>query len=358
MIQNDWVSQSRQARPGWRGRMPRQTRRMKPARVTTERGPGVFNNQPTSVYIVGAGAIGLYLGAHLSSIANVTLVAREPRASQLETDGFTLAGADTGHYRLPIQRVNSTLVLPPDALVLLAVKATDLEKLVGPLSHILHPGQAVGLLQNGLGVHKFVSTYLPHCRLVRITCWVGVNLHTPREAVVAGAPLFELGVDHPNCKDIEDNFLKLFNLANLRARVSGTVAEVEWRKALLNLAVSGICSLVDERNGAILESPELRELVEQILEEALPVAHAEGVVLGADDIERVFTALHNTRHNWNALLQDLRRGLDTEMPFLNAAVERFAKRHKLDAPVNGAIARLIAHVARRQSRTESLTRAH
>ena len=60
----------------------------------------------------------------------------------------------------------------------------------------------------------------------------------------------------------------------------------------------------------------------------------------------MFTALHNTRNNWNAMLQDMRRGAATEMPFLNAAVERLARWHGLSAPVNGTIARLITYMAR------------
>ena len=306
------------------------------------------------VYVIGAGAIGLYLAAHLSHVTAVTLVARGLRAETLADEGFTLAGADAGHYRLPVETLRPGLTLPPEAVVFIATRATDLEKLVAPLAAALHPGQAVGLLQNGLGVHKFVRHYLPQAALARVTCWVGVTLEGGNRAVVAGAPLFEAGADDPEGAAAAESILKLLNAANLRARLGGSVAEVEWRKAMLNLAVSGICSVADERNGAILESPELKAIVDDVLEEALPVAAAEGVSLGPEDVERVFTALANTRDNWNAMLQSLRRGDATEMPYLNAAVDRLARRHGLSAPVNATIARLIGHMARRQSRVENL----
>ena len=302
------------------------------------------------VFVIGAGAIGLYLAAHLSHVADVTLVARGPRAERLASDGFELAGADTGAFRLPVKVLDADFKLPPEAIVVIATKATDLEKLVGPLAAVLHPDQAVALVQNGLGVYKFAHTYLPAAALVRVTCWVGVALEGPRRAVVAGAPLFELGVDDARSQAAAAELAALLNATNLRARPGGSVAEVEWRKALLNLAVSGICSIVDERNGAILESPELRQVVDDVLAEAMPVAAAEGVHLGAEDVERVYTAMQNTRENWNAMLQDLRRGQATEMPFLNAAVDRLARRHGLRAPVNATIARLIGHIARRRTR--------
>lgn len=299
------------------------------------------------VVVVGAGAIGLYLAAHLSRVTEVTLVARGARAAMLAESGFELAGADSGRFVLPVVAMEPGLALPESAIVLVATKATDLEKLVGPLAAALHPGQAVGLLQNGLGVYKFVRHYLPQAALARVTCWVGVALEEGRRAVVAGAPLFEAGADDPAGHLAAHTITEAFNAANLRARPGGTIPEVEWRKALLNLAVSGVCAIANERNGAILESPELRAIVDDVLAEALPVAAAEGVALGEEDVERVFTAIANTRANWNAMLQDLRRGESTEMPYLNAAVERLAKRHGLKAPVNATVARLITHVSRR-----------
>lgn len=299
------------------------------------------------LYVIGAGAIGLYTAAHLSRVAEVTLVARGPRARLLAEQGFELAGADAGHFRLPVAAIEPGLTLPASAIVLVATKATDLEKLVGPLAAALHPGQAVGLLQNGLGVHKFVRHYLPHAALARGTCWVGVAVEEGRRAVVAGAPLFELGADDAPGRAAAEAITDALNAASLRARLCGSVAEVEWRKALLNLAVSGVCAIAGERNGAILESPELKLIVDDVLAEALPVARAEGVELGREDVERVFTAIANTRENWNAMLQDLRRGESTEMPYLNAAVDRLARRHGLKAPVNATVARLIFHLARR-----------
>jgi 2-dehydropantoate 2-reductase len=302
------------------------------------------------VWVIGAGAIGLYVAAHLSHVTSVTLVARGTRAQWLNENGFELKGADAGQYRLPVKSLEPGLSIPSEAIVLLATKATDLEKLFGNLAPALHPGQTVALVQNGLGVHKFVHAYLPAAALVRLTCWVGVSLEAGRQAVVAGAPLFETGADTTEAERAAETLLQLFNTANLRARPGGSVAEVEWKKALLNLVVSGICAILDERNGAILESPELKDIVEEVLAEALPVAAAEGVALGEADKERVYMALHNTRENWNAMIQDLRRGADTEMPFLNAAVERVARRHGLHAPVNSTIARLINHIARTKRR--------
>ncbi|MEB3198876.1 MAG: 2-dehydropantoate 2-reductase [Candidatus Sericytochromatia bacterium] len=298
------------------------------------------------VWIIGAGAIGLYMAAHLSHVTRVTLAARAARATWLAESGFQLAGAESGDFRPEVVPIDQAFAIPEEAIVVVATKATDLEKLVGVLSPNVAAGQTVALVQNGLGVHKFARSYLPTAHLVRLTCWVGVSLEQGRRAVVAGAPLFESGYDQPEVGKASEQVLALLNAANLRARHGGSVAEVEWRKALLNLSVSGICAVLDERNGAILGSPELREIVEDILAEAMPVAAAEGVVLGPQDADRVFTALDNTRDNWNAMIQDLRRGASTEMPFLNAAVDRLARRHGLRAPVNATIARLITHITR------------
>ncbi|MFY0534925.1 ketopantoate reductase family protein [Nannocystis pusilla] len=97
--------------------------------------------------------------------------------------------------------------------------------------------------------------------------------------------------------------------------VAASVAACEWRKSLWNLAVSGPCALLDAVNGAILEVPQLRALAETLLAEARAVAAAEGVTLSDADLERVFASTEKTRANYNAMLQDLRRGAATEIDF-------------------------------------------
>ena len=298
---------------------------------------------PPPLYVVGAGAVGLHLAAHLSRVTPVTLVARGPRVARLAREGFDLSGAEQGHHLLPVVDIDEPL--PAVADLLLAVKAIDLAPTLTQLT--LGPQHTLGLCQNGLGIAALARAHAPSAPRVRIACWFGAGLPAPTIVRVSGVAALELAADEPAALHARDRWHKLLLAAGYNVRVAPSVAACEWRRSLLPLAVSGLCAAFGERNGAILDSPPLHALARELLQEARAVAAAEGVTLTDEDLERVFVSALNSRDSRGAMLQDLSRGEATEMPFLNLAVARMAARHGLFAPVNAVVARLVEHCERR-----------
>ncbi|HEY0137082.1 MAG TPA: 2-dehydropantoate 2-reductase [Nannocystis sp.] len=296
------------------------------------------------LYIVGAGAVGLHLAARLSAITPVTVVARGPRAARLAREGFDLAGAEQGHFALPV--VDIADPLPASAELLIAVKSTQLRETL----HQLRPGpqHTLGLCQTGLGVAAMARALAPTAARVRLGCWIAAGLATPTTVRVAGIYQVELAADDPEALRTRDRWQRLLASAGYPVRVVSSVAACEWRKALLNLAVNGLCATLGERTGAVVDSPPLHALAREILQEARSVAAAEGVRLTDEDIERVFTSATNLRNDRSTMLQDVTRGEATEMQFLNLAVARLAVKHGLFAPVNAVVARLVEHCERRR----------
>jgi len=307
---------------------------------------------PEKVWIVGAGAVGLYLAAKLATCAEVTVVARSSRTEALASEGFSLSGLETSVVRPNVVAFESLEEIPRDALLLLAVKATQLEAALAPLAPRLAAGQVVGLCQNGLGIAALASRIAPSAELVRVACWFGASLVGPREVKVAGVYQLELGADGPLANLARERLEVLLNAAGLPVSRAASVASCEWRKSLWNLAVSATCALLDEPNGVVLDDIGLHSLASDVLVEALEIASLEGVSLSAQDVAQVFASTERTRENLNAMLLDVRRGAPTEMPFLNAEVARLARRHGRSAPVNETLARLVnasRSVARRSS---------
>lgn len=295
-----------------------------------------------AIWIVGAGAVGLHLAARLHEVAAVTLVARGPRAAALATEGFELTGAEQRRAFVPVVDAAAEWSVPAGAIVLVAVKATQLAETLEVLAPRLTQGQVLGLCQNGLGIAGLARQRAGDAALVRVACWLGAGLTGPTAVRVAGVFQLELAADDEPARSHMSELQGLLTAAGYPVTVAASVAACEWRKSLWNLAVSGPCALLDAVNGAILEVPQLRALAETLLAEARAVAAAEGVTLLDADLERVFASTEKTRANTNAMLQDLRRGATTEIEFLNGAVARLAERHGLSAPTHAAVARLVA----------------
>ena len=297
---------------------------------------------PRPIWIVGAGAVGLHLAARLAPVRPVTLVARGPRAAAL-AEGFALVGAEELRARVPVVDVAGEWAPPAGAHVLVAVKATQLAEALTSVAPRLAPGQALGLCQNGLGVAALASGLAPTARPLRVACWLGAHLAAPTTVRVAGVFQLELAGDESDVLADMSDLQAALTAAGYPVARAASIAACEWRKSLWNLAVSGPCALMGEPNGAILDSPPLHAIARALFAEARAVAAAEGVTLADEDLERVFVSTRSTRANFNAMLQDLRRGAPTEVPFLNAEVVRLAARHGLAAPTHAAIAGLIVH---------------
>lgn len=297
---------------------------------------------PRPIWIVGAGAVGLHLAARLSDVAAVTLVARGPRAGALAAEGFTLTGAEARSVRVPVVDGDGDWTLPAAAVVLVAVKATQLAGTLRTLAPRLTSGQVLGLCQNGLGIAGLAAELVPEAVRVRVACWLGAALVEPTQVRVAGVFQLELAADDEPARSNMSELQGLLTAAGYPVTCATSIAACEWRKSLWNLAVSGPCALLEAVNGAILDVPELRALAGTLLAEARAIAAAEGVTLSDADLERVFASTEKTRANYNAMVQDLRRGAPTEVAFLNGAVAELAARHGLTAPTHAAVARLIA----------------
>ncbi|MEO8717655.1 MAG: ketopantoate reductase C-terminal domain-containing protein, partial [Burkholderiales bacterium] len=80
----------------------------------------------------------------------------------------------------------------------------------------------------------------------------------------------------------------MFERAGVPCRATDNVDGALWEKLIANCAYNALSALSRQPYGPIISSPWSRELMPQVVEEALDVARAEGVQVAADGLlERV-----------------------------------------------------------------------
>jgi 2-dehydropantoate 2-reductase len=281
-----------------------------------------------ALWIVGAGAVGLYLAARLDAVADVTLVARGERARALRARGVRVTGRESTEARVRVAAIEERPRVPAGVTALVCTKAPAMLEAMRSFDRTSE--SALGLCQNGLGVAAMAERAAPEAPLVRVACWFGASQTGPTEVSLAGMFQLELAAEGAAATRAADSLEGLLVAAGLPVSRASSIAACEWRKSLWNLAVSGPCALLDARNGAVLDDPALRALAAELVAEAVTVARAEGVELEPEGsgaaAQMVFASTEKTRDNFNAMVHDLRRGAMTEMPWLNAEVARRAAR--------------------------------
>src|SRR6266568_7605031 len=120
------------------------------------------------VCVVGAGAIGSFIGAHLArGSCDVSALARGATAAALRTHGFRLEQAG-GLITAPVRVVEDGASLGPQDLVVLAVKGPSLGGAAQKVTPLLGPDTMVLTAMNGVPWWFFVSAAGGACDGMRL----------------------------------------------------------------------------------------------------------------------------------------------------------------------------------------------
>ncbi|MGB9633942.1 MAG: ketopantoate reductase family protein, partial [Chloroflexaceae bacterium] len=116
------------------------------------------------ICIVGAGAIGGFLGAKLARAgAEVTLIARGAHLEAIQREGVSVEYADGQRETARPARATADLAeAGPHEYVIVAVKAQSLPALAAPMRALYAPDTAVVYAQNGIPWWYFYRHGGPH----------------------------------------------------------------------------------------------------------------------------------------------------------------------------------------------------
>ena len=290
-------------------------------------------SRPVLVY--GAGALGSLLGALLSRRTRVCLLARPAHAGAIRAQGgVRLDGCAPGLY--PVEAVSEMGELPASALVLVTVKAFDLQAALGQLAPGLDSSHLVVVLQNGLGIRSLAETTLGR-EVVRAVTFMAAEVVEPGRVTfsAAGKTYFPTNGE----------LMKLWQEAHMPAEQVGDITTYVWRKLAINAAINPLSALLGVANGELVTlGATTRALVEELVE----VARREGQTLevGATH-DKVLASMRQTARNHSSMLQDVRAGRQTEIDWINGAVVRLATAHGLDAPRHRLLVELVHFLEQR-----------
>jgi 2-dehydropantoate 2-reductase len=296
-----------------------------------------------TVAVVGAGAMGALFGAHLAEAGGDPLLVDVAPAvvTRLRADGVTLRrGTET--RRVALRATTDPAGEPPADVLVLFVKsyATDAAlTLAGPL---IGDDTLVLSLQNGWGNADRVAAVVPRERV-----FVGVTYHS--------ATLLEPGVvDHTavgrtylgpisaDAAPAAERIRAALDGAGLEAHVDERILERIWRKLILNAAANPIAALTGLRAGALVEVPEVLDVIQGLAREVVAVGRAGGHEVDADEaLADVHDLLVRAGPATSSMRQDVEAGRRTEVDVMNGAVLRAAAEAGVDVPLNRAIHALI-----------------
>ncbi|HEX6691651.1 MAG TPA: 2-dehydropantoate 2-reductase [Burkholderiales bacterium] len=298
----------------------------------------------TTVCIVGAGAIGGYLAAHLAQAGTqVTLVARGAQLNAIRSCGLTLIenGAET-NYRL--RAVGRPADAGPHDVVVLGVKAHQIAPIAAELPALLHAGTTVVPMQNGIPWWYFHGLAGPHegRRVDAVDPGGAIAAAIPAQSVVGCVVYPACEIEAPGLiRHVEGNrfplgeldgrvtprieaLSALFVRAGLKAPVLEDIRSEIWLKLWGNLAFNPISALTRSTLDRICAEPGTRSLAAGMMQEAQQVAESLGARFRVSIERRIEGAAKVGAHR-TSMLQDVEAGRQTEIEALVGAVIELAR---------------------------------
>ncbi len=222
--------------------------------------------------IVGAGALGTILGAHLIDAGHaVRLIARGERAAWLARNGLRVYGLR--EFALPCTPSETLDPAQDDGVLVYAVKTYHMEQALAGAAGITP--RAVLSLANGVLKNEQLAAQFGRERVV------GCMANFSGELVADGTVLFtrnvcvHLGGPDPASGEIVD----AFNRAGIVSALSADIAAVEWSKFVGWVALFALSVIARSTTGVCLSEARFAALGARIIRETAALAAARGVTL-------------------------------------------------------------------------------
>lgn len=302
------------------------------------------------VCVIGAGAIGSLLAAHLSQVCEAWVLTRRPQhAEQLNDEGLRVSGKHDF-----VGRVHATAdasELPEFELGIIAVKANDLEH-VGLRLAGMAPHATMMTIQNGLGAEAVIARHGDWPLISSVTFMSGTrrsDVHVEYELDTATwlGPWATTKTDQA----VVDAVAALINASGLKAEAMTDLVPAQWSKLIFNSAINSVSALTELPHVARFvdedEASSLGHVVRALVEEGKAVAAAAEIELYEDPWEMNVLAVrrgetsHSDYAHLPSMLEDVLAHRPTEVAFIAGALHREAERLGVPVPVTAAAHQLI-----------------
>jgi 2-dehydropantoate 2-reductase len=310
------------------------------------------------IAIVGAGAIGGYLGAKLAAAGeDVTFIARGANLDAIRRQGMKLILEDGSEVLATGARACGKMNEAGEQdVVLLTVKAHQVAALAPELGGLFHEQTSIVTMQNGIPWWYFqkhggpfegkpvraadpdgtIARHIDAARIVGCVVYPAANLIAPGVVQVVEGNRFTLGEldgsTTPRLQVIAASLIK----AGFKAPITSEIRSEIWLKLWGNLSFNPISALTHATLVDICQFSLTRDLATQMMTEAEAIAKKLGISFRVS-IERRIAGAEKVGAHKTSMLQDIEQGRPIEIEALVGAVVELGLLTQTPTPHIGAV---------------------
>ncbi len=311
--------------------------------------------------ILGAGSMGLVLGAYISKAKEqVDLIdINKEHVDELKKNGATIVG--TVKMNVPVSAMTNDEVTGKYDLVFLMTKQMHNKSIIESFLPHLNDDAVICTMQNGMP-EPSVAGIIGDDRVVGCTIAWGATYIGPGVSELTSETdslTFDIGTvtGRPNPKMNEIKRLLEFMGP---ATVVDNFAGARWSKLIINASFSGMSAVMGCTFGEAAENKKSRLCILRIIKECIDVTRALGIriepIQGQDIVKLIdykdkITEMKSLyiipivikKHKLlkASMLQDLEHGRKTEIDAMNGAVCYYGKKAGVPTPYNDKVVEIV-----------------
>ena len=305
------------------------------------------------IAIIGAGAIGGFVGLRLAlACEQVTFIARGATLDALRARGLKLIGADGKEEHLAhVRATDNYAKAGSQDLVILALKAHQVESVVHDLPKLLGPDTVIVPMQNGIPFWYFhgfegpledahiesvdpnglIANKIPCERVLGCVVYPAAELIAPGVIKHIEGNRFPVGEPDGSNSARAQRVSQAFIKAGLKSPVLEDIRSEIWLKLWGNLSFNPISVLSRATLAGICQYAPSRAVAAAMMSEAQIVAEKLGSTFRVP-LEKRIAGAEGVGHHKTSMLQDLEAGKTLEIDALLGSVVELARLTNTDTP--------------------------
>jgi 2-dehydropantoate 2-reductase len=292
---------------------------------------------------------------------DVSAVARGAQLEALRKEGIRVRDRASGKMAtFSILASDDPAVLGPQDYVIVAVKAQNLTEVAAGIKPLLGPDTSIVTAMNGVpwwffdcikfgGGKERLESLDPDGSLSRsmptqrvVGCVVHLAASTPEPGLISHNMGKKLILGQPGGANTTrvKRIANSLTLAGFEIAVTGSIEKEFWVKLLGNVSFNPVSALTQSTANVLIESPEVKTYMVEIMREVLAIGRAVGIDADIDpeariDMARVLGPFKTS------MLQDLEAGKRLEIDGLLAGTLEIARKAGVKAPYTESLFGLI-----------------
>jgi len=289
------------------------------------------------IAVYGTGAVGGYFGGRLGQAGeDVVFIARGEQLRAMLMDGLRVDSIKGDFLVKPVQATNDPAEVGIVDVVLVGVKAWQVQEAAEAMRPLVGPETFVVPLQNGVEAPSQLVAVLgaQHvlgglAKIISFIVGPGHIRHAGAEPYVAFGEL-----DNRPSKRGE-RLRQAFVRAGIKVEIPPDIHVALWAKFLFVVSWGGVGAVTRAPIGVLRSVPETRQVLEQAMHEIFAVARAREIALPEDIIGKTMAFVDSLPPGGTTSLQrDIMEGKPSELAAWNGAVVRLGQEVGVATPLH------------------------